>query len=106
MDRITGVCTQIPAPGRGVSFSSNRGFFLQSAGRMTWWAELGHAAGHPAGSCLLASGIPPGTKVRNVTGVTYTELWDCHLPLSLKGSQSTEAGSLKLGFVVIWQLQT
>lgn len=106
MDRITGLCTQIPTPRREASFSSDRGFFLRSGGRMTWWAELGHAAGHPAWSCLLRSGIPPGIRVGNVTGVTYTGALGCLLPLSLKGSQSTEAGIPKWGFVVIWQPRT
>lgn len=89
---------------RGASFSSNRGFFLRSGGRVAWCAELRHAAGHPDGSCLLTSVIPPGTKMRNVTGVTCTELWDRHLPLSLQGSPSTEAGSPEWGFVVIWNI--
>lgn len=66
MDRIIGLCTQIPTPRREAFFSSDRGFFLRSGGRTTWWAELGHAAGHLAWSCLLRSGIPPGIRVGNI----------------------------------------
>lgn len=65
------------------SLSRERGCFLlrgrisfsqESGKRVARWAELWDMllGGQPAWSCSLTPGIPPGTRERNLAGVTAT----------------------------------